>query len=314
MTKNRDWIDYANLASNISQNVQLRDMQHKLGAVASVMQEEKNTTEREHRLREAVFQAESMLRTLQKSAQENPSASLAWTRTNLLQFQRNDLTSASFRSYEDKERLRSVVEGHEQYLQECAARLTAQQRDQASLCGQYLVDRDDLNLLIRLAGQHEKLEQLIAELAPLSAKDNSFVLLQGSGVLCIFGGLALLANELRIPGWGIIGTGLLFCLLSFAVSPKHQHKSQLEKEIAKFIGDEPLLDPTRNVVGKLRKSFGSLRYPELIKMRAEREALIVVVLGEADPSTENLKAMTQDNAIRSEPARRRKSSTSGGWW
>lgn len=192
MAQKRDWVDYTNLASNIVQNLQLGDMQHKLGAVASVMQEEQDTAKRENQLRDAVFQADTMLRNLQKGSKDNPRASLAWARHNLLQFERNEVTSASFRSYEDKERLRSVVEGHEQLIQECAAGLSAQQRDQTESCGHYLAERGELDLLIELKERQAQLNNALEEQRTIEktiAADpvgSEFLLLFGPGLLLLF--------------------------------------------------------------------------------------------------------------------------------
>jgi hypothetical protein len=299
MARDRDWVDYANLASNIAQNVQIRDMQHKLGAVASVMQEEKDTADRENKLRDAVFQSESMLRNLQKASNENPRGSLAWARHNLLQFQRNEVTSGSFRSYEDKERLRSVVEGHEQFIQECAAGLSPQQQDQAERCGQYLVERGELDLLIRLSQKQAELDRLKAEHQVSGADPRT-----GLGIilgiialaLCLIGGMLWfigsgmgLGSDMGEPenkSAGIVilvlgGIGIVVAALLAA--PQAQAMEKLKTETARLIADEPLFDPVFNMVNVLRKAFGNASGSALLQMRNDREAVIADVLGKATP-------------------------------
>lgn len=60
--KERDWVDYANLGSNLLQNLQLRDTQRKLGAIASIAVEQQAVTNNENERREIVFQANNNLR------------------------------------------------------------------------------------------------------------------------------------------------------------------------------------------------------------------------------------------------------------
>ena len=300
MARDRDWVDYANLASNIAQNVQIRDMRHKLGTVASVMQEEKDTAERENKLRDAVFQSESMLRNLQKASNENPRGSLALARHNLLQFQCNEVTSASFRSYEDKERLRSVVEGHEQLIQECAAGLSPQQQDQAERCGQYLAERGELDLLIRLSQKQAELDRLKAEHQVSGADPRT-----GIGItigilalaLCLIGGtLWFIGSEneepenksngqisLALGGIGIVVAALLLARQFQIDARQAQAMEKFKTETARLIADEPLLDPAFNMVSVLRETFGNASGSDLLQMRNDREALIADVLGKAAP-------------------------------
>jgi len=299
MAPERDWVDYANLASNIARNVQLRDVQHKLGAVASAMgtvasaiQEEKDTADREHKLREAVFQAESMLRTLQKISKENKRASLAWARHNLLQFQSNEVTSASFRTYEDKERWRTTIAGHEQLIEECAIGLSPQQKDQAERCGQYLMERDDLNLLIRLAPGEEELVQLMADLAPLAVNAKSSLArslvaawmgLGILGVIMFYAYLLVAGNGIGYVMLLVAGTVFFSWLVSCTARATSQQaaKNSIEAELAGLLRKEPLLDPAFGLVMTLRGTFGNASAAELIKMRNDREGLIAQVIGEA---------------------------------
>ncbi len=276
-------------------------MQHKLGAVASVMQEEQDTAKRENQLRDAVFQADTMLRTLRKGSKDNPSASLAWARHNLLQFERNEVTSASFRSYEDKERLRSLVEGHEQLIQECVAGLSPQQQDQAKRCGQYLVERADLDLLIDLKKRQEQLQESKLELEGLTRTEKKGVEGYDIGIaawglmLLLFSSFPTLANErdfLGIPGRYFFCGGIALILV-FAIrmtikfktgggegfrhgAEAASRKQAVEAKVKKL---EATADPT--LIQMLQQRVGSSPVAGLQAMRNDREALIVDVLGDS---------------------------------
>ena len=77
MSKGRDWVDYANLASSVTHNVQLADVQAKLGALASVEAERQRRVEEERRLREVIVKSG---RNATRGAWQTTSGPAAWTR------------------------------------------------------------------------------------------------------------------------------------------------------------------------------------------------------------------------------------------
>jgi len=77
MAKDRDWIDYANLGSNLFQNLQLSGVQDKLGTMASTAASEQAKAEQEDRWRDVVFQADTALRELRARPDHEKAAVLA---------------------------------------------------------------------------------------------------------------------------------------------------------------------------------------------------------------------------------------------
>ena len=77
MSKDRDWVDYADLASNVAHNVQLADLQAKLGALASIEAERQRRGEEERRLREIIGKSG---RNTTRGTRQSTSEPAAWTR------------------------------------------------------------------------------------------------------------------------------------------------------------------------------------------------------------------------------------------
>ena len=71
MSKDRDWVDYANLASSVAHNVQLADLQ------ASVEAERQRRVEEERRLREIIGKSG---RNATRGTRQSTSEPAAWTR------------------------------------------------------------------------------------------------------------------------------------------------------------------------------------------------------------------------------------------
>src|SRR6185312_5808494 len=120
MKKERDWIDYANLASNVAQNLQLRQANQTLEGLERVAAEravrelEQRDQERQlDRLREYISQIADDVVGLQKHLRENPRAALALGLQIQGLLEKHSITTASFRDWQDKDRLKLVVKGLE---------------------------------------------------------------------------------------------------------------------------------------------------------------------------------------------------------
>lgn len=292
MARDRDWVDYANLAANVVQTAQLGGINGKMQELAELTRQteyrEQERAAEEHRetiLRDAVFQADTLLLSLRKISTQNPRAAMAWAKHALLQFERNGVTSASFRSYEDKERLRSATGGHEQIVQQCATGLSPQQQDQAERCGQYLAERDDLTLLIQLSSKQEEQSRLLTQLKEI---DDEIKSRQGLESGLRFGGLGgcligwvILASEGKSNMLGIIllvlGGGSLAASIPVLWRLRWR-KCEVEEQVAQLVKDEPLLAPSCGVLGRLRSTFGNANNADLLVMQRDREALIAEVL------------------------------------
>lgn len=306
MAQRRDWIDYANLASNIAQNIQLRDVQHKLGDVASAIREQTGLAERESKLRDAVFQADTLLRNLRKISKANPRAAMAWARQALMQFNRNSVSSASFRSYDDKERLRSVLEGYEQTVQECSSSLSTEQKEEADRCGLYLMERHELNLLAKLAPKKEELDRLHAELNKLKPSTAASVVGFVSLFLCGLGlverwiaaNLDLDKQDLAGPVgfYALVLSGILFIVAVCLGIPHGNAKAKLQEQIKSIIQSEPLSDPSLGFFQPLSERFGGLGSQEISRMQADRERLISEVLSQAEVQCQESQASHYDDS------------------
>jgi len=162
MKKERDWIDYANLASNVAQNLQLiRANQtlaglERVSAERAVREQEQRDQERQlDRLREHVSQIADDVASLKEHLHENPSAALTLALQIKDLLEKHNVTTASFRQWEDKDRLKDVQRGLESVLEESTGLLTDSQKEEAVKCATYLTERDALDQLIGLQRKKE---------------------------------------------------------------------------------------------------------------------------------------------------------------
>jgi hypothetical protein len=104
MKEDRDWIDYTNLAANVASVVQLHSINQALAERSNREETARLEDEREAKLREIVFQTENMIEGLKKEATQKPLATFAVALEikNSI-FGQGEITSASFRAYEDKD-------------------------------------------------------------------------------------------------------------------------------------------------------------------------------------------------------------------
>lgn len=309
MAKERDWVDYANLGSNLFQNLQLSGVQDKLGAMASVAALEQAKAQHEDRLREEVFQAQALVRELQSLhlQSENQAGVLACARWHLKILALNDVTTASFRAFEDKERVQQVIDGFESLAKESSAVVSLAQRSEAELCAKYLSEKAELHQLCLLQPMQEQLEKVQAELELAKEKSLPFLALAVVGVV-----MFILATIFFVKGidehatsaaplvWCVCSYfgGLLLLIMASFAKPR-QRSAELEKQRTALLAEWPALNPEFSIIQSLQQRFQARTTDEVCKLRAEREAVIARVLKtqEAQPKCPFCAEEIQDEAV-----------------
>jgi len=165
MARDRDWIDYTNLAANAVQTAQLGSINSKMQQLAELEllkehreQQEAAVTKYEDILRDGVFFYAERLRDLEEIASQNSIATyvrashLRGTYEKMPQFK-----SSTFRKFEDKERLANVTRTCDRLIRESAARLEPDELEKCDRCIAHIFDREDL---LRLIAAQEQREQL----------------------------------------------------------------------------------------------------------------------------------------------------------
>ena len=167
MAKDRDWVDYANVAANAVQTAELDSINSKMRQMAGLElqkeyreQQEAAVAECENILREAVFFYSEQLRDLEETASQNPVATyirachLKRTYANMPQFK-----SSGFRKFEDKERLANVQRAYDRMIRDSVARLKPEELEKCNRCIDHILERNDLLQLIAVQEKREKLAQ-----------------------------------------------------------------------------------------------------------------------------------------------------------
>lgn len=242
MSKQRDWVDYANLASNVAQNLQLHDVQKKLGTIQALAwqgelreskraareREKDAATEREHHLREALFQGQLTLEDLQQSVQSAPRAVLALALEGRQFFDATGVSPGNFTEYEDKERANALLKGFEAVMEKAASVLSPEEQAQAGLCVKYRSEHRDLEDYIELKKAEEsaqpRRDQLQAKRGELTKVVDELQRLPSAPISREELGLAVFVTSLILFGvfmwsWMEFNVPIGFAVVSLVTAP-----------------------------------------------------------------------------------------------
>jgi hypothetical protein len=136
--------------------------------------------------------------------------------------EKNNVTTASFRGWEDKDRLKTVTRGLEVVCEQSTALLSEQQREDAAKCAKYLAERDALDQLIGLQrkkevfdmGRRQFEKQVIAKRSELTHRrtDHANILVPVWQRICfVMGGLAFALGVVWL---------LVFCITTVSETAK----------------------------------------------------------------------------------------------
>ena len=166
MARDRDWVDYTNLAANVAQTAQLGGINSKMQQLAELegerdmrQQQEAARAAFEDSIREAVFTYGEQLRDVEELASQNPVA--AYIRANHLKrlyAAISQFKASNFRNYDDKERLANIQRGCERLIGDCARRLKTDELEASDRCVDYAFERKELIQLISVQEKREQLE------------------------------------------------------------------------------------------------------------------------------------------------------------
>lgn len=169
MSKERDWVDYANLASNLVQNVQLGGIQDRLSglqdlaaaqatearAARRAIEKAGQKAERIANYREVVLQGEKALAGLRHHLPEKPLAVMALALAYRHGYRENGLRTDCFESFEDKDRLERLLNGLDEVGEAAAEKLTLEQQNDAKLSLQYRLEEADLKHVLDVQKHRE---------------------------------------------------------------------------------------------------------------------------------------------------------------
>jgi hypothetical protein len=187
MAKERDWLDYANLASNLAQNVQLRDLQNKLGMVASTIAtaaSQQLAFERERQLKQERIEEirQSVFETMKRLDELEPLLGPEYSGRQMEEFvafnlqklgrhiQRKGVEVENVGTYEDKERIYGLYTRLLRLYQTACAHFSPTRNEEVKLAAQCEEEMPDLLRLIGLETLWNRAKPVRAELAPLLEK------------------------------------------------------------------------------------------------------------------------------------------------
>ena len=164
MNENKpNWVDKANLASNLVQNLQLHDIHSALSALVSLQAQwacsEANARlaqDQEDRLRECVWRMETSFRKFVEPGNLTASGAYVVAKQIRTALQFVGVTTASFRQFQDKDRLDHFESRIKETLSQSEARLTPEQKLEAETFLRYEEEIKELDYLITHSEKREK--------------------------------------------------------------------------------------------------------------------------------------------------------------
>lgn len=298
MTRKHTLIDYANLGANLIQAAQLTEMRRCLDNQSQLAVMELAIDESQAKLRESIFQADTLLKSLEAAhaRDENVVGLLALARESVVNLKQNPI-SHLLRSYEDKERIRAVIEGFEALIKRCTSPLSPVDREQAELCANYRLEESDVDRAIYLKEIVEqfdearvKLQELEVQIAPAKrAKAVATV-----GLLAVLAGIIFIGYAisddaqhplLRQLSYWLIGIGAGVAALAGLVFAARYQKHQLgdDPELGKeALSRKIFLFETALIAGASKaeapNSWENKPLAELRQIREERASFVSKVL------------------------------------
>jgi len=262
-TKQRDWLDYAGLASQLYQNVQVNDVRNKLAAMGQIAlmnearEQDARTAEANlQHAREALFKFTSVLAKLKKRGDDDLRASHLFALKMKWVVQQTGLTTARFPDFADKERVSAFLEELDEYIGQTWARLSDEDRLVVDRCERYRLEMPRLDQLIRsqargeagsrqLEADRQRLEELKDVTPLLGGKVVAIAGFVIGVVLMVMGALEGMAQGAKAESvsmliWlGLGGIGIAFAGLIVQSTPeikeqnvRYAERQRLEKRFA----------------------------------------------------------------------------------
>jgi hypothetical protein len=160
--KQRDWLDYAGLASQLYQNIQVNDVRNKMAAVGqlALMKEAREQDARiaetnVQRAKEVLFNFSSVLAKLKKRGDDDLRASYLFALKMKRVVQQSGLTTARFPDFADKERMNGFNEELDGYIAQTRAQLSDDDRQAVDRCECYRLELPQLDQLIQFQARRE---------------------------------------------------------------------------------------------------------------------------------------------------------------
>ena len=314
MGKNRDILDYAALGAELIQTSQLSSMRQTLAGLSALQlqkieaeQREERSRLQEEKVREFVFHSMKLIEgDGDRHAANNPCGTLVVLYGVKACAERFNITTASVRSYEDKEKVDAFHRGLDRLCKECEARLDNTGRETALTCAKYKAEEPELECLIDYENQMSRISDRQKELSQLGHPGMAFKMPLGAavgifGLGCVavllalqtlssvaenryFAGsvfICLAALGLIIGGWAMVPTGKNAALIL-------QEEIEAEKRrLAVSFPSERLRE--------LKTKFGNGGLEYYRKLRDERLSLLKKVMedaGENSAETSDPERMT----------------------
>lgn len=156
------WVDYANLAANVAQNIQLSQLHSTLSSLASLQaeralqeQNQQQAMERETRLREFIWRLEIAFDTYLRNPGATPSGRFAVAKQMIAGLAQGGVTTSSFSQFVDKDRLGRFFYRLQQTTEEAGRILSEREKRDAEAYLRYESEAQDLDALIKRATEKQ---------------------------------------------------------------------------------------------------------------------------------------------------------------
>ena len=214
MSKERDWMDYAQLGLSAVQTAKMSEMASELGQIRAAAADEKQQAQRINQMRNVVMLAEDIVEKMESDASGSevslPLLFVTLYRTETMLKSAGALPPINFDSWTDKDRANKVGKWIDAVRDKLLKAMPDDQRHAAELCVKYMAEEPGLKRLVMICSEVESIIERRIRLQKVEA-DLKIKLAASPETTAIRG----------IARWGLyllVGSIVLLCFASLLVS------------------------------------------------------------------------------------------------
>lgn len=264
--KQRDWLDYAGLASQLYQNAQVNDVRDKMAAMGQIAlikeareQQELSEKQRLDHARDFLFICTNVMAKVKKLSETNLRGSVLVALNMQRKMPETGLKTSLFPDFADKQRLTDLQQELADFLETNRPRLSEADRGLVEECERYQQEEEELEQALRLTQEFEAHEALKSKLEKIKEvqlpNEGNELILAGFGFGLILAVLGFASGDrsgevlgLILGGAAVVGTLIVGLVMQ-------NSNATLEKK--KLFAEKQELEAHLNQVGPLFRERGS---------------------------------------------------------
>lgn len=264
--KQRDWMDYAGLASQLYQNAQVNDVRDKMAAMGQIAlikeareQQELSEKQRLDHARDFLFTCTNVMAKVKMLSETNLRGSVLVALNMQRKMPETGLKTSLFPDFADKQRLTDLQQELADFLETNRPRLSETDRGLVAECERYQEEENELEQALRLTQEfeeHEARKSRLEEIKEVQLPNaGHLVILAGFGIGLVLAALGFASGDRSGEVAGMViggGAAVISLIVGLAIQ-----NSNATLENQKLFAEKQQLEAHLNQVGPLFRERGS---------------------------------------------------------